>query len=132
MELTNIKNTSSFVWNMLLYSALGCFSLFFLIHYADIPIHHQGKLMTVKLFASTVIMFNGIGFTLKYIENWLIRTYPSFIRDKKMLVVFLGMSAFFLLVVNYFLLVVIKILINIPQPSLWRRRASACWLSYSW
>lgn len=116
MELTNIKNVSSFVWNMLLYSALGCFSLFFLVHYADIPIHHQGKLMTVKLFASTVIMFNGIGFTLKYIENWLIRTYPSFIRDKKMLVVFLGMSAFFLLVVNYFLLVVIKFLINIPQP----------------
>lgn len=36
MEITNIKSASSFVWNMLLYSALGCFSLFFLVHYADI------------------------------------------------------------------------------------------------
>lgn len=118
MGAINMKNASSFMWNILLYSALGCFSLFFLVHYADIPIHHQGKLMTVKVFASVIILFNGIGLTLKYIENWLVRTYPSFIRDRKMLVAFLAASAFFLLVVNYFLLAVIKFLIDSPQPFL--------------
>lgn len=109
-------NKLAFLWNFLLYSALGCFSLFFLVHYTDIPAQHQGKLMTVEVFASAVILFNGIGLSLKYVDNWLSRTYPSFIRDRKMLVLFWIVSAFFLLVTNYALLVTIKWLIGSAHP----------------
>lgn len=118
MNAGNQKNKFSWLWNILLYSALGCFSLFFLVHYADIPLQHQEKLMTGKVFASTILFFNGIGLSLKYIDNWLIRTYPSFIRDRKVLVIFFVVSAFFLLVTNYALLVAIKFLIGSAHPFL--------------
>lgn len=88
------KNRFAFLWNIFLFSALGCFSLFFLVHYTDIPVHHQEKLMTAEFFASAIILFNGIGLSLKYIDNWLIRTYPAFIRDRKLLILFFIVSAF--------------------------------------
>lgn len=116
MRRVDTKNRYSWMWNILLYSALGCFSLFFLVNYADIPIQHQERLMTVKAFASAIFLYNGIGLSLKYVDNWLTRTYPSFIRDRKMLVVFFIVSAFFLLVTNYALLVVIKFLIGSAHP----------------
>lgn len=110
------KNRFAFLWNIFLFSALGCFSLFFLVHYTDIPVHHQEKLMTAEVFASAIILFNGIGLSLKYIDNWLIRTYPSFIRDRKLLILFFIVSAFFLLVTNYFLMVTIKWLTGSAHP----------------
>lgn len=115
----NIKNTTNkfpLIWNILLYSLLGCFSLFFFIHYTDIPLRHQEKLMRVETFLSAIILFNGIGLSLKYINNWLTLTYPSFIRNRKMPAIFLSVSAFFLLGTNYVLLVTIKYLIGSTHP----------------
>lgn len=116
MKIRDSRNRFSYVWNIVLYSALGCFSLFFLVHYTDIPLHYQESLMTVKAFASSILLFNGIGLSLKYVDNWLTRAYPSFIRDRKMLLVFLIVSAFFLLATNYILLTAIKLLIGVPHP----------------
>lgn len=106
------------MWNILLYSALGCFSLFFLVHYTDIPLQHQQKLMTIQVITATILLFNGIGLSLKYVDNWLVRTYPSFIRDRKMLVIFLIVSGIFLFLTNYSVMVAIKLLIGSPHPFL--------------
>lgn len=110
------KYLKSLGWNVLLYSALGCFSLFFLVQYADIPVDFQKSLMVAKVFVSGILLFNGIGFSLKYINNRLVRTYPSFIQDKKMVIFFLVLSAFFIMITNYLLLVSIKFLIGSPHP----------------
>lgn len=54
------------LWDILLYSILGCFSYFLLVHYAEIPERHQDKLMTSQTFSAILLLFNGVGLSVRY------------------------------------------------------------------
>lgn len=41
-------NSRQYFWDILLYSGLGCFSYFFLVRFADIPLRYQDRLLTPK------------------------------------------------------------------------------------
>ena len=36
-----MNSVNRYLWDVLLYACMGCFSYFFLVHYADIPVRLQ-------------------------------------------------------------------------------------------
>ena len=69
-----LKNIKRYLWDVFLFSGIGCFSYFLLVYYADIPSQSQYRLMTFQAFAAVVVLFNGVGLSLKYINQRLNRT----------------------------------------------------------
>lgn len=45
-------NSRQYLWDILLYSGLGCFSYFFLVRFADIPLRYQDRLLTPEAFVA--------------------------------------------------------------------------------
>lgn len=105
-----------YLWDILLYSGLGCFSYFLLVNYADIPVRHQNWLMNFKAFFAVIILFNGVGITVKYINEKLMMYYQSFLKNRRMLFVGLIVAAIILFVSNYLLLASSKLLIGSLHP----------------
>lgn len=60
---------SNSFFNVLLFSGLGCFSLFFLVRYTDIPLNSQDILMTPKVYLAVSIIFTGVGLSLLYLSR---------------------------------------------------------------
>lgn len=106
----------SYIWDILLYSGLGCFSYFFLVRFADIPLRHQDRLLTPQAFVAVMLLFNGVGLGMRYIRLRLRSSYPAFLDNRRRMVLFLVLSALFLFALNYLLLVSVKLLLDIPHP----------------
>lgn len=106
----------SYIWDILLYSGLGCFSYFFLVRFADIPLRHQDRLLTPQAFVAVMLLFNGVGLGMRYIRLRLRSSYPTFLDNRRRMVLFLVLSALFLFALNYLLLVSVKLLLDIPHP----------------
>lgn len=94
-----------YLWDVLLYACMGCFSYFFLVHYADIPVRLQDRLMTFHTFLAVIVSFCGVGLSMRYINERLLTYYPYFLRNKRMLSAGLIAAAVILLLSNYLLLV---------------------------
>ena len=47
-------NSRQYLWDILLYSGLGCFSYFFLVRFADIPLRYQDRLLTPEAFVAVM------------------------------------------------------------------------------
>lgn len=103
-------------WEWLLYSCMGCFSYFLLVHYTDIPVRHQDRLLSFQAFFAVVIAFNGIGLIVHYINEKLMMYYQHFLRNHRLLSVALLLAAIILFISNYLLLSFTKILIDLPHP----------------
>ena len=67
------------LWDILLYSGLGCFSYFFLVRYADIPLRQQDRLLTPQAFVAVMLLFNGVGLGMRYTLQRMRRSYPTFL-----------------------------------------------------
>ena len=61
-------NSRQYLWDILLYSGLGCFSYFFLVRFADIPLRYQDRLLTPEAFVAVMLLFNGVGLGMRYIQ----------------------------------------------------------------
>ena len=89
----------------ILFSGIGCFSYFLLVYYADIPSQYQDRLMTFQAFAAVVVLFNGVGLSVKYINERLMMYYQYFLKNHRMLSVGLITAAIILFISNYLLLI---------------------------
>lgn len=105
-----------YLWDVLLYACMGCFSYFFLVHYADIPVRLQDRLMTFHTFLAVIVSFCGVGLSMRYINERLLTYYPYFLRNKRMLSAGLIAAAVILLLSNYLLLVSVKALAGVASP----------------
>lgn len=103
-------------WDVVLYACLGCFSYFFLVHYADIPVRFQEKLITVQAFLSVIVVFCGVRLSLRYIHAKLLSYYAYFLKNRRILFVGLLCAAVLLGTSNYLLLVSAKGLVGIAHP----------------
>lgn len=104
------------LWDILLYSGLGCFSYFFLVRYADIPLRQQDRLLTPQAFVAVMLLFNGVGLGMRYTLQRMRRSYPTFLDSRRQMVLFFVLSGLFLLALNYLLLVSVKLLLGVAQP----------------
>ena len=110
------KASVSYLWDFLLYSSLGCISYFLLVNYTDIPVRHQNRLINPEGILAAIILFNGVGISMKYINLKISETYPVFLKRRKMLLLFLAVTAVALLGSNYLLSAFAKIVIGSPFP----------------
>lgn len=105
-----------FLWDILLYSILGCFSYFLLVHYAEIPERHQDKLMTFQTFSAILLLFNGVGLSVRYITLKLLMYYQLYLKSHKALFIALAVAALLLFASNYLSLVLAKLLAGLAHP----------------
>ena len=85
-------NSRQYLWDILLYSGLGCFSYFFLVRFADIPLRYQNRLLTPEAFVAVMLLFNGVGLGMRYILLRLRRSYPTFLDSRRQMVLFFVLS----------------------------------------
>lgn len=111
-----MNSVNRYLWDVLLYACMGCFSYFFLVHYADIPVRLQDRLMTFHTFLAVIVSFCGVGLSMRYINERLLTYYPYFLRNKRMLSAGLIAAAVILLLSNYLLLVSVKALAGVASP----------------
>ena len=111
-----LKNIKRYLWDVFLFSGIGCFSYFLLVYYADIPSQYQDRLMTFQAFAAVVVLFNGVGLSVKYINERLMMYYQYFLKNHRMLSVGLITAAIILFISNYLLVISTKLLIDSPHP----------------
>lgn len=110
-----IRNKYNQLFNVLLYSGMGCFSYLFLVIYTELP-RVNTSLTSPWAFLYVVLVFNGIGLCLMKINNWLKNDYIYLSGKRKQLFVYgIGMAVF-LFLINYLLLLIVKWLIDIPNP----------------
>lgn len=105
-----------FLWDILLYSLLGCFSYFLLVRYVEIPEQHQDKLMTFQAFSAIILLFNGVGLSVRYITEKLLMYYQLYLKNHKALFIALAIAALLLFVSNYLSLVLAKLLAGLAHP----------------
>lgn len=113
--------TNRYLWDVLLYSCLGCFSYFALVHYADIPLRHQDKLITFEAFLSVIVVFCGVGLSMRYIHRKLMSYYAYFLKNRRILFVGLLAAAVLLLASNWLLLVSAKSIVGVQHPFSFQR-----------
>lgn len=111
-----IRSKWQYAGDIFLYSFLGCLSYFLLIRYADIPFRYQDKLMTVQAFIAGIVLFNGVGLSMRYIHERIRLAYPTFLRNKRMMLSFFVITAILLFVSNYILLVSAKMMVGSSAP----------------
>ena len=103
-------------FNVLLFSGLGCFSLFFLVRYTDIPLNSQDILMTPKVYLAVSIIFTGVGLSLLYLSRKIRNAHPSLFRNRKKLILSSVITAVILFASNYLLLVTVKWIVGTAHP----------------
>ena len=82
----------------------------------DIKRYYQDRLMTFQAFSAVVVLFNGVGLSVKYINEKLMMYYQFFLKNHRMLSIGLITAAIILFISNYLLLVSTKLLIESPHP----------------
>lgn len=120
--MKRINYTNRYLWDLLLYSCLGCFSYFLLVHFADIPARLQDRLMTFEAFAAVILLFCGVGLTIRCINRRMVVYYHYFLKNHRMLSVGLILCAVILFFSNYLLLVSTKALMDLPHPFVLRSK----------
>ena len=117
MKMMKYRNQiSNSFFNVLLFSGLGCFSLFFLVRYTDIPLNSQDILMTPKVYLAVSIIFTGVGLSLLYLSRKIRNAHPSLFRNRKKLILSSVITAVILFASNYLLLVTVKWIVGTEHP----------------
>lgn len=111
-----INFASKYMWDMLLYSAMGCFSLILLTNYTDLRMPHKDNLITVQSFAAAIVLFNGVGFSMRFINEKLKTFYRSIMKNQNMMIVYWLTAGIFLFCSNCLLMIFTKIIIGAEAP----------------
>lgn len=104
------------LFEIFLFSCLGCFSTFFLINSTEVPSKFQETITLPQAYAAVIFLFNGVGLSMTYLDRKIRRFYPSFIVDKRKMILFLTLSAILFLLLNYLLFVATKIIVDVKPP----------------
>lgn len=111
-----INFASKYMWDMLLYSAMGCFSLVLLTNYTDLRMPHKDNLITVQSFAAAIVLFNGVGFSMRFINEKQKTFYKSIMKNQNMMIVYWLTAGIFLFCSNCLLMIFTKIIIGAEAP----------------
>lgn len=110
------KQRNSYLLDFLLYSFLGCVSYLLLVYYADIPVRHQERLVNPEAIFAVIILFNGAGISMRYVNRKISQAYPVFLRQHNTILLFLMVTAVALFISDYLLLVSAKMVIGLKTP----------------
>lgn len=108
-------------WEHLLISVLGCFSVFFIVKYSDIPSGLEGRMTLVQGVVYVILLFNILWLSLRYIYRKMSGASP----------VLYILAALEVLVVNYFLIVGYKALAGV-EPLFTLKRTGIVSLGLIW
>lgn len=124
MKLKNLSYYSCLT-DILMYSAIGCCSYLLLIVYGNIPAVNNSRLETPEAIMAVLLLFNGIGLSLRLVNKRMGISYPILIKKRCRLFGFMAATAVALLISNYLLLIVAKLIIHSPFPFViaWRGMA---------
>ncbi len=100
---------------ILLFSTLGCFSYLFLVVFQH-PEGDRATLVSFKAFTAIVLIFNVIGLCLLYINDRMQEVFPTMLKDNRRRLLYLPVVAVLLLVINYLMLVSVRLIMNWPEP----------------
>lgn len=114
-KLSN-KLQRTILWDLLLYSCMGCISFLLLVHYTDIPLRQQSRLISPQGILGAIIFFNGMALTMRYVQRKVSDAYPIFLKQRYGILIFLSITAVALLTSNYLLLSGTKIVIGATYP----------------
>lgn len=112
------KNSKyQYAWDILLFSGLAGFSLFFIGNYADIPSEKLSRVFDRKdVLLFFIIVFNGIGLSMTYMNRKIGELQNRFLKSRKQLILLFILSAILLFTLNYLLLVSAKWIIGAQYP----------------
>lgn len=106
-----------YLLEFLLFSGLACFSLFFIVNYADIPSEKLSRVINRKdMPVFFVIIFNGVGLIMTYLGRKIEKLQNRFLKNRKQLNLLFVLSAILLFALNYLLLVSAKCIIGAQHP----------------
>lgn len=100
----------------LLYSFMACVSYLLLVRFTDIPVAKQDKVFQLQVILAFGILFNGVGFSIRYITERLKFSSRAFANDRKWFLLSIAVTALSLIIINYGLLVLVKWFIGFPEP----------------
>lgn len=105
-----------YLQEILLFSGLGCITMFLLMNASGIPSERFGNVDTIQAYVAVIILFNGLGMSMLYADRKIRDAYPSFIGNRRRIVVFISVAAMLMLVVNYMLFITVKLIMDVPHP----------------
>lgn len=111
-----MQNKYNQLFNAFLFSGLACFSYLFLVLYSDFSPQHQHILISFWAFLLVVFVFNIIGFSILMINRWQKKSYQFLVKRKYRLLMNFILIAVLLYLINYLMLSVVKMLLEIPSP----------------
>lgn len=103
---------------ILLFSGLGLFSYILLINYTDIPKKIAESSNSDGIIFVYLLSFNIAGFVTLKLSSWLRNQYSQNIKSKWKIVGIYAAVVVMLLLLNYGLLVLVKVVADVPQPFL--------------
>lgn len=111
-----MQNQYNKFFNFFLFSGLACFSYLSLVLYTDLTPQHQKILISLWGFLCVMFIFNLVGFSVILINRWVKRSPIFLIKKKNQLVINCILIAGLLFLMNYFTLVICKMLLELPHP----------------
>lgn len=99
-----------------LFSGLGFFSYLLLVNNTNLPLSTAGALLTTGAVLFFILAFNIIGFTIIHLSSWVNRQYPVYLTKQKRAITLFFLMALMLLLLNYGLLTVAKLLAGAKNP----------------
>ncbi|MEG2178471.1 MAG: histidine kinase [Bacteroidales bacterium] len=99
----------------LLFSGFGVFSYLLLVKYTQLA-SKTGYLDAIQTLLFFVFAFNIMGFSTIQLSTWMNKQYVLYIKKRWKIVFIYGLSALLLLLMNYGLVIVAKILIGANHP----------------
>ena len=102
-------------WEIILFSALGCFSLFFIAEYSEYAEPLQGVVFSPKNCMVVALIFNVIGLSLVYIYRKIQSDQQLYLRKCWQVGAFFLVTACVILFLNYLLIVVSRVILGIPK-----------------
>ena len=114
--MKSIKKIYSLLAYLLLFSGLGGFSYLLLIRDVIMAKGRPVDLSPIWMLMGCIFFFNMLGFFLLQVNSWLNRKLQFFFKRKNMLTLhYVGIAAL-LFLLNYALLVFVKMMIEVPTP----------------
>ena len=118
-------------WNVLLLSALGCFSLYFTAEFSDYSEQHQRVVFTLRNCIAAMLFFNCLGLFFIYIHHCIRRDQYLYMRKFWQVAAFFIVTALFVLVLNYLLIAGTRCIMKFDSP-FWLTTASTKSLFVIW
>lgn len=101
---------------ILFFSALGCFSLYFIAEYSDFSGPKRELVFSFKNCLTSALVFNGMGMSLLCINRKIRSDRQLYLRKYWQIALFFIVTAIEIMVLNYVLIVAVECILEMPNP----------------